>query len=143
MPTIDHEPGATETFPLRLAVPWRWALRWLLGVRPGAAQAALAPDLFSATFGRLGLTTPIENCCAYQLTGPYHWWKAIGPRGSLVDSGITFGTSAHGGVCVCFREPVAWRGLQVTALTVTVDDVDAMARALERRGIGGEDRRRR
>lgn len=142
MPTLDEEPRATEVFPLRLAAPWRWTLRMLLGVRPGHAQVALAADRFTATFGRLELTTPLANCCAYQLTGPYRWWKAIGPRGSLVDAGITFGTSTHGGVCVCFREPVAWSGLQVTALTVTVADIDAMAAALERRGIGGEDRRR-
>ena len=99
-----------------------------------------------ARFGRLAVETMVDNIGGYQLTGPYHWWKAIGPRGSLADHGFTFGTSAHGGVCLCFREwvPTSYvRGGRMESLTVTVDDPDAMARALEALGIEGTDRRRR
>ena len=125
-------------------MPWRWPLR-LIGVRAGAAQVELTADgRLVATFGRLRVETLVENVCGYRLTGPYRWWKAIGPRGSLVDRGFTFGSSAHGGVCICFREWVSSRyvrGGRLEALTVTVDDLDAMAGALEVRGIHGEDRR--
>jgi hypothetical protein len=135
----------TETFPLRLRTPWRWALR-PIGVRPGSAQLELTDDdRVVATFGRLTAETAIGNVCKYRLTGPYRWWRAIGPRASLVDHGFTFGSSSHGGVCICFRDPVPTRyvrGGRMEALTVTVDDVDGLARALEQHGIGGEDLRR-
>jgi hypothetical protein len=133
----------TLTFPLRSAVPWRWPLR-LLGVRPGAAQVEIARDRLVARFGRLRVATELSNVCGYRLTGPYRWWRAIGPRGSLADRGFTFGTSAHGGVCLCFREwvPSGYvRGGRMESLTVTVDDVEALAAALEARGITGRDER--
>jgi hypothetical protein len=134
----------TETFPFRSALPWRWPLR-LIGVRPGAAQVELSADgRLVATFGRLRVETPIANLCGYRLTGPYRWWKAIGPRGSAADHGFTFGSSVHGGVCICFRDWVPSRyvrGGRLEALTVTVDDVDGLARALEALGIGGKDER--
>lgn len=137
--------AVTETFPLRSAMPWRWPLR-LIGVRRGAAQVELDADgRLVATLGRLRVETPVANVCGYRLTGPYRWWKAIGPRGSLADRGFTFGTSAHGGVCICFRDWVSCgyvRGGRLEALTVTVDDVEGLARALEARGISGEDQRR-
>jgi hypothetical protein len=136
----------SETFPLRLERPWRWPLR-LIGVRPGRAQVELTEDgRMVARFGRLGIETTLANVCGYRLTGPYHWWKAIGPRGSLVDHGFTFGTSARGGVCLCFRDwvPSGYvRGGRMEALTVTVEDVVALARALDARGITGQDLRRR
>jgi hypothetical protein len=91
------------------------------------------------------LDTPVANVAHYHLTGPYRWWKAIGPRGSLADHGFTFGTSAHGGVCLCFGDwvPRRWvRGGRVESLTVTVDDVEGLAAALEARGIRGSDDRR-
>jgi hypothetical protein len=131
------------TFPLRAAAPWRWPLR-LLGVRPGAAQVELADDRLIARFGRLRVETPLSNVCGYRLTGPYRWWRAIGPRGTLADRGFTFGTSPHGGVCLCFREwvPSGYvRGGRMEALTVTVDDIEGLAAALEERGIPGRDER--
>ena len=135
----------TDTFPLRLPRPWRWVLR-PIGVRPGAAQVELDDDRLVATFGRLRVETLIDNVCAYRLTGPYRWWRAIGPRGSLADRGFTFGSSTHGGVCLCFR---AWvptryvRGGRMESLTVTVDDVDGLAGALASRGVDGTDERGR
>jgi hypothetical protein len=144
MTAAPRTEGVTATFPLRSALPWRWPLR-LIGVRPGAAQVELRADgRLVATFGRLRVETSIANVCGYRLTGPYRWWKAIGPRGSAADHGFTFGSSAHGGVCICFRDWVSSpyvRGGRLEALTVTVDDIDGLARALEARGIGGKDER--
>ncbi len=136
--------GSASTFPLRLDRPWRWPLR-AIGVRPGSAQVELTADGgLVATFGVLRVRTPLDNVLQYHLTGPYRWWRAIGPRGSLADHGFTFGTSTHGGVCLRFREWVPSRyvrGGRMEALTVTVVDPDALARALESRGIGGIDTR--
>jgi hypothetical protein len=135
----------TRTFELRAARPWRWALR-LIGVGPGAADVQLTDDgHLVARFGRLRVETRIDNVSGYRLTGRYHWWKAIGPRGSMADHGFTFGTSTHGGVCLCFHEWVPShyvRGGRMESLTVTVDDPDALARTLDALGIEGQDHRR-
>jgi len=124
--------------------PWRWLLR-VIGVRRGAAQVDLTDDgRLVATFGRLSVETRLDNVGSYSLTGPYRWWKAIGPRGSLADRGFTFGTSTHGGVCVCFVEPVPSRyvpGGRMESLTVTVDNPDRLARALDERALEGRDKR--
>ena len=134
-----------ETFPLREDRPWTWLLR-IIGVRKGAAQVLLTEDdRLVATFGAFRVETSLDNVCGFRLTGPFHWWKAIGPRGSFADHGFTFGTSALGGVCLCFRDWVPSdyvRGGRMEALTVTVEDPDGLARALEARGIAGEDLRR-
>jgi hypothetical protein len=134
----------SRSFPLRAATPWRWPLR-LIGVRKGAAQVELGDDRLVARFGRLRVETAVANVCGYRVTGPYRWWRAIGPRGSVADHGFTFGTSTHGGICLCFREwvPTPYvRGGRMEALTVTVDDLAGLARALEERGIRGRDERR-
>ena len=136
----------TATFPLRLDWPWRWALR-AIGVRPGSAQIELTADgRLVARFGVLVVRTRLENVSEYHLTGPYRWWRAIGPRASLADHGFAFGTSTKGGVCLRFRDWVPTRyvrGGRMEALTVTVERPEALARALEARGITGTDARDR
>jgi hypothetical protein len=99
-----------------------------------------------ARFGPFSVDTPVANVAGYRLTGPYRWWRAIGPRASLADRGFTYGTSAHGGVCLEFGDPVpsrVVRGGRMETLTVTVDDPDGLARALEARGVRGSDERMR
>lgn len=100
---------------------WRYQLLWKpLGVtdRDGVT---VTDDSFSATFGRVRVETPRSNIAECSVTGPYRWWTAVGLRLSLADSGITFGTTPRGGVCVLFVEPVRrivgprdHRGLTVT-----------------------------
>ena len=84
-------------FPLRFDTPWRWVLR-LIGV--------------------------LANIRGYQRTGPYRWWRAIGPRRSLADKGLTFGTSDREGICLCFDdwvESAYVRGGRIESLTVMVE----------------------
>lgn len=108
-----------------------------LGVHPGNCSVTLTDDdRFVACFGRWKVDTPLANIDCVQVTGPYHFYKAIGLRGSMVDSGVTFGTSTAGGVCVTFIERIpkmipgrkGHRGL-----TVTVADPTALADAIESR----------
>jgi hypothetical protein len=118
-----------------------------VGVRAGRADVALTADGgLVATFGPLAVRTTVSNVREYHITGPYRWWRAIGPRGSLADHGFTFGTSTAGGVCLGFTEWVPTRyvrGGRMESLTVTVDDLEGLAAALRGRGIPGTDDRRR
>ncbi len=109
-----------------------------LGVTPGTAFVVLtAHDRLLARFGPWRVLTPLENVHEVCLTGPYHWWKAIGPRMSMADRGVTFGTTTQGGVCVLFSEPVPaldpFRMLRHPGLTVTVADREGFAAALRDR----------
>jgi hypothetical protein len=116
----------------RFALPLR-----LLGVRPSTCWVTLDDDDFEARFGPWRLRTPVSNLADICRTGPYHWFKAVGPRGSLADRGATFGTSPRGGVCVSFHEPVgALLGegrFRHPGLTVTVADPEALLVAVRRR----------
>ena len=97
---------------------------------------------FTARFGRWPVETPTTNLARFEITGDYRWWRAIGVRGSLADRGITFGSNADAGVCVCFRDPIDRLGAvgaprAPPALTVTVDDVDGLAETLAGYGVPG------
>ena len=125
-----------ETFRFRfdpLAVP----LLTTLGVFPGNSSVTLTDDgRFVAKFGRWQVDTALDNIDCVKVTGPYRRYKAIGLRGSRVDHGITFGTTAAGGVCVTFIEPIPRLipGMRAhPGLTVTVVDPNALAAAIEDR----------
>ena len=66
----------------------------------------LTPDRLVACFGPWVCRTAPSNVRAVSLTGPYRWHRAIGPRLSLADHGLTFGTTTTGGVCLQLRDPV-------------------------------------
>lgn len=128
--------GMQQTFDFRFD-PLARPLLLGLGVHPGNCSVTLTDDdRLVARFGRWQVDTPLSNLDCVEVTGPYHFYKAIGLRGSMVDSGVTFGTSAAGGVCVTFIEKIpkmlpgrnGHRGL-----TVTVVDPDALASAIEAR----------
>jgi hypothetical protein len=57
---------------------------------------------------------------------------------------ISFGGSAHGGVMLVLRRPIArWRWKRnLREVYVTLDDLDGFAAELEHRGIPGTDVRR-
>ena len=107
-------------------------LWWPLGVRQGVDGVTITNDSFTATFGRARIETPLTNVTEAHVTRDYDWWKAVGMRLSFVDDGLTFGTSTHGGVCVHFDEKVR-RVIGFkdhSALTVTVEDLDGLAQAI-------------
>lgn len=125
-----------ETFVFRFDPAFRPLLLGL-GVYPGNTSVTLTDDdRFVARFGLWVVDTPIANIDCAKATGPYHWYKAIGLRGSWVDRGITFGTTAAGGVCVTFVEPIhrLVPGMRDhPGLTVTVADPETLIAALEAR----------
>jgi hypothetical protein len=111
----------------------------LIGVVPSTAHVTLDGNRLVARFGPWSCETTLDNVVSVELTGPYRAHRAIGPRGSFADRGLTFGSTTAGGVCLCFREPV--HGLDpfgVVAhpgLTVTVADREGFAEAV-RAGAG-------
>jgi hypothetical protein len=78
----------------------------LLGIRPSSACVLVDADELVVRFGPWRLRTPRSNILDARLTGPYRWWKTIGPHLSLRDCGVTFGTTPNIGVCLTFTTPV-------------------------------------
>lgn len=104
---------------LRFAPLWGAA-----GVRPGKDGVTISDTTFRATYGLLKLETPLDNVVGGHLGEDYRWWTAVGPRLSLADDGLTFGTNTRRGVCVHFRDRVrkVIGPRDHSALTVTVED---------------------
>lgn len=109
----------------------------LAGITPGTAHVTLTPERLLVRFGPWSCETALTNVREVCQTGPYQWYKAIGPRGSFVDRGVTFGTTGRGGVCVLVREPVSGLTplgpLRHPGITVTLAEPDQFVASLRRR----------
>ncbi|MEH0928994.1 hypothetical protein [Micromonospora sp. CPCC 205558] len=125
--------GVPARFPFRFDPVFRPVLA-LLGVRPATAWVAVTERDLTIRYGPWRLRTARDNVVAVELSGPYRWWRAIGPHLSLADGGATFGSSAVGGICLRFRVPVPallpGGRPRHPAATVTVADPPALARLL-------------
>lgn len=123
----------SRTFAFAFDPRFRGLLK-VLGISPHNSSVTIDDEVFDARFGRWRLTTPVANLSDVRVTRDYRWFKAIGPRGSAVDRGCTFGTNTDAGVCVCFHEPVgaliSSSVMRHPGLTVTVADVDGLVRAV-------------
>ncbi|MDO3685438.1 hypothetical protein [Micromonospora sp. C28ISP2-4] len=128
-------PGPVRRFPFRFDPAFRLPLA-LIGVRPATAWLDWGPDALVVRFGPWLLRTTPGNVTGAELSGPYRWWRAIGPHLSAADGGVTFGAGLAGGVCLRFAEPVPallpgpW--LRHPAVTVTVADPAAVRDAVVR-----------
>jgi len=122
------------SFAFRFDEPFATASR-LFGVQPNHAYVDVDDERLEIRFGPWLLRTPMSNVERAEVSGPYAWWKVIGPaRLSFKDRGVTFATSAGSGVCIRFREPVTAidpNGLiRHPGATVTVADPDDLVRAI-------------
>ena len=115
----------------------------LFGVRPANAYVDIGDDELDAHFGFFRFRTPTSNLASWRIEGPWRWITAIGVRFSIRHRDMTFGGANRGGVRVDFREPVAWLGVRVPALYVTVGTIGGFTAALTDRGISGTDTSRR
>lgn len=129
-------------FPIRLR-PGLRPILLLFGVRSGSATVSLDGDGLKARFGFFRAETSLANIARWDITGPYRWWRAVGVRRTIGTHDLSFGGSAHGGVCLHFREPVPVGVLRVTDLYLTVDDLERLGAALTDHGIAGQDLRTR
>lgn len=119
-------------FELRRDEPFARASRFF-GVTEDNSYVSVDDDQLEVRFGPWTLTTSIDNVEGAEVTGPFAWWKVIGPPHlSLKDRGITFATSAERGVCIRFRQPVpaldAVGLIRHPAATVTAEDPEKFAR---------------
>ena len=113
----------------------------VFGVTPDRPGVEVTDGRFVARYGFWRLETDVANVASTQVSGPYRLLTTIGPAHlSLADLGLTFASNRRRGLCMTFKEPVP--GLEPTGrlrhpgLTVTVADVDGLARAL---GSAGTD----
>ena len=114
----------------------------LFGVRRSRAVVRIEEDRLIAVFGFFRAETTLLNISRWDITGPYRWIRAFGVRHTFRTRDLSFGGSAHGGLCLHFREPIQI-GLTVSDLYLTVDDLEGLGAALTARGIPGEDLRGR
>ena len=125
----DTTPQATGPQPAQFEMAFEPRFRLplaALGITPATAHVTVAPGRLVACFGPWTCRTTPENVRAVRLTGPYRAYRAIGPRLSLADHGLTFGTTTRRGVCLLLREPVPgiepFGVIHHSGLTLTVAD---------------------
>jgi hypothetical protein len=127
-------------FPIRVQ-PGLWPILLLFGVVPGAATVRLDGERLTARFGFFRAEAWLDNIVGWDITGPYRWWRAVGVRRTLGTRDLSFGGSAHGAVCLHFREPVLVGRFSVGDLFLTVDDLVGLGAALIAHGVPGQDLR--
>lgn len=120
---------------------WLWPILVLFGVLPGRAFVVLEDDRLFARFGFFTAHVALSNIERWTISGPYRWWRAVGVRRTLGRPELTFGGSAHGGLCLSMGERVRIARMAVRELYLTVDDLEGLAAALSARGIPGQDLR--
>jgi hypothetical protein len=121
-----------QTFPFAFDAAFVLPLR-AMGVTPETAEVVLDDGGITARFGRFRAHAAWDEVRDVSCSGPYHWYRAIGPRLSLSDRGATFGTTTAGGTCLGFHRPVAalfgHRRVH-PGLTVTVADPEGLRAAV-------------
>jgi hypothetical protein len=125
--------GRPQVFAFRFDRAARLWLR-VLGVTPGTSRVEVAGGQVQIRYGPWRAVVDRRNIRAVRASGPFKAWKALGPRVSAADRGLTFGTSTRGGVCIQLRQPVGVlaprRLLAHPAVTVTVDRPAELVRLL-------------
>jgi hypothetical protein len=121
-------------FPFRFDPTYRRLAR-LFGVTPERAWVDLGDDELEARYGPWRLRTPTSNIADAELTGPYSFFKTVGPaRLGITDRGLTFASNRDRGVCISFHSPVPgidpFGRIRHPELTVTVLDVDGLMKKL-------------
>lgn len=121
-----------QRFPFRIDPRFATPLR-AFGVRDDTAEVVLDDVGITATFGWFRSRARWEDVQDACVMGPFRWYRAIGPRLSLADKGVTFGSHTEGGTCIRFHRPVAalfGRRRMHPGLTVTVADPEALRAAI-------------
>ncbi len=125
----------TEGFPFAFDRRFRTPLR-VLGVRPETSGVFVGDDALRVVFGPWKMKTPLSNIAGVEVSGGLRWFRVVGPRLSLADHGVTFGTNAEDAACVLLHEPVpGLLGHRVPhpGITVNVEGPRALKAAIDQR----------
>ena len=127
-----------QRFDFRFVPAYRLAAR-PFGITPASAWVQVDDDHLLASYGPWRLRTELANISRVAITGPYHFYRTAGPaRLGVSDGGLTFASNGERGVLISFHERVPaidpLKLIRHPELTVTVADVDGLARALEQVG---------
>jgi len=132
----EHEPvlDAVAAFEFSFTALTRPVLA-VLGIGPGTSWVRVGGGLLDVRFGPWHVRTPLTNVVSAEPGGPFALIKALGPRLSLADRGLTFGSHTSGGVCIRFAEPVTgllpFGLVRHPGLTVTVTAPGQLVTRLE------------
>ncbi len=129
------------TFPYRIG---RWSRYLLLawGVRAGHREVVVDDDRLLSRFGWITTQVPLADIERWEITGPYHWYRAIGTRHTLFSQDISFCGDASGAVRVWLRTPRRISFVRsVNLVYLGVDDLPGLGAFLAAHGIPGEDLR--
>jgi hypothetical protein len=143
--TVAHAPDAPARparLPIRIGRRSALPLRVVFGVRPDNAWVEASAEWITIRFGRFGMRIPVGDVTGWRIEGPWRWITAIGVRMGLRHRDVSFAGSPRGGVRIDLRSPVRWGPLNVPAVYVGVDDLEAFAGALTALGVPGVDARR-
>ena len=117
--------------------PYQLDRRWLplfLALRVGDDDGVEVTDdgQLIATFGWVKIETTVENVDHTEVTGPHHWYTAVGLRLSLSDDEVTFGTNHQRGLRIAFVEkvPKVIGFNDHSSLWVSVADPEGLAAAI-------------
>ncbi len=109
----------------------------VFGVTRTNTRVVLTDTEFRARYGPWKVITPVDNITGMQLTGPYNYFKTVGPAHySFSDHGLTFATNGRQGVCLEFRMPINGAPFGLVHhpnLTVTVADGPGLIEAIRSR----------
>ncbi len=132
----------TTTFPYRIG---RWSRYALVpfGVRAGHREVEVDDTRIVSRFGWVSTEIALTDVERWDITGPYHWFRAIGIRHSIFQQDISFCGDAAGAVRLHLKTPRQISFVRsVREVYLGVEELAGLAAHLTARGIPGEDLRR-
>ncbi|MCY7418300.1 MAG: hypothetical protein LH650_07365, partial [Chloroflexi bacterium] len=94
-------------------------------------------------FGWVTLEIPLTDIERWDITGPYHWYRAIGIRHTIFHQDISFCGDPTGALQLHLKTPRRISFLRnVREVYLGVEDLAGLAARLTAHGIPGEDLRR-
>ena len=132
-----------QTFPYRIG---RWS-RFLLvpwGVRAGHREVVVDEERLLSRFGWVTAEIPLSDVERWEITGPYHWIRAIGIRHTLFHQDISFCGDAGRTVRLYLKSERQISFVRhASQVYLGVDDLEGLAAHLTAHGIPDQDLRRK
>jgi hypothetical protein len=126
------------TFPYRIG---RWS-RYLLvplGVREGHREVEVDDDRLRTRFGWVSTEIALADIERWDLTGPFHWFRAIGIRHTVFSQDISFCGDATGAVRLHLKTTRQVSFVRaVREVYLGVEDLAGLGAYLTAHGIPGE-----